>query len=266
MRSAEPRDRTHEMITVDDARAAPAVGELPEGWCDVVGRGRMGAALFAALRLAGVPVRGPFGRGADAAGAAVALLCVPDREIANAGAGICDGVIVGHLSASADLSLLAPHDRFVLHPLLSVVGEGAVFSGAACAVDGSGERALGVACVLAARLGMRARRIAPEQRALYHAAASVASNYLTTVEGLAERLAAMVGLERADLLPLVRSAVDHWGERGARAALTGPVARADEETVARQRAAVQAAAPDELPLWDALVTATRELAHPGSRS
>ena len=266
MRSAEPRDRTNEIITVDEARGESAVGALPEGWCDVVGRGRMGTALFSALRLAGVPVRGPFGRGADAAGAVVALLCVPDREIANAGARICEGVIVGHVSASADLSWLAPHDRFVLHPLLSVVGEGASFGGATCAVDGSGERALGVARALADRLGMRARRIAPEQRALYHAAASVASNYLTTVEGLAERLAAMVGLDRSDLLPLVRSAVDNWGARGAGAALTGPVARADEATVARQRAAVGAAAPDALPLWDALVTATRELAHAGSRS
>ncbi len=232
----------------------------------MIGRGRMGTALFSALQRAGVPVRGPFGRGADAAGAAVALLCVPDREIANAAAGIRDRVVVGHVSASAELSLLAPHDRFVLHPLLSVVGDCAAFAGATCAIDGSGEKALGVARALAGRLGMRARRVSPEQRALYHAAASVASNYLTTVEGLAERLAAMVGLDRSDLLPLVRSAVDNWGERGARAALTGPVARADEATVAKQRAAVQAAAPDELPLWDALVTATRALAHSGAPS
>jgi hypothetical protein len=42
------------------------------------------------------------------------------------------------------------------------------------------------------------------------------------------------------------------------------VARGDAETVAKQRAAVSASAPDQLPLWDALVSATRALARPGS--
>ncbi|CAN5200662.1 DUF2520 domain-containing protein [soil metagenome] len=254
------------MMPFEDARAESAIGDLPPGWCDVIGGGRMGTALAAALRLAQVPVRGPLGRGADAAGAALVLLCVPDREIASASATIRDGAIVGHMSASANLSVLAPHDRFVLHPLLSVIGAGASFAGASCAVDGSSAEALGVARALAVRLGMRARRILPEQRALYHAAASAASNYLTTVEGLAERLANMVGLDRSDLLPLVRSAVDNWGERGARVALTGPVSRGDDETVAQQRAAVSAAAADELPLWDALVIATRDLAQSAPRS
>ena len=251
-------------MPLEDAGADSRVGELPQGWCDVVGRGRMGAALTHALHNAGVAVRGPHGRGASGADAAIVILCVPDREIASASAVIRGQAIVGHASASAELSLLAPHERFMMHPLLSVVGEGALFAGAACAVDGSTARALGVANSLAMRLGMRARRIAPEQRALYHATASAASNFLTTVEGMAERLASLVGLERADLMPLVRSAVDNWGERGAHNALTGPVARGDEETVAKQRAAVGAAAPDQLPLWDALVDATRALARAGN--
>jgi predicted short-subunit dehydrogenase-like oxidoreductase (DUF2520 family) len=248
------------MMPLNDAHADPFAGDLPLGWCDVVGRGRMGRALFHALHEAGVAVRGPHGRGASGDGASIVILCVPDREIASACAMIRGAAIVGHVSASAELALLAPYERFMLHPLLSVVGEGALFAGAACAVDGSTARSLGIAHSLATRLGMRARRIPPEQRALYHAAASAASNYLTTVEGMAERLAKLVGLERADLLPLVRSAVDNWSERGASAALTGPVARGDEETVLKQRAAVSVSAPDQLPLWDALVDATRALA------
>jgi len=251
-------------MPIEDAHAASFGGDLPQGWCDIVGAGRMGRALAHALRAAGVSVRGPHGRGSTGADASVVILCVPDREIAAASAMVAGTPIVGHVSASAELAVLAPHERFMLHPLLSVIGEGAQFSGAACAIDGSTERALEVAQSLATRLGMRSRHIAPEQRALYHAAASVASNYLTTVEGMAETLAALVGLERADLLPLVRSAVDNWSERGARAALTGPVARGDDDTVVKQRAAVSAYAPDQLPLWDALVTATRALARPGA--
>ncbi|MEO6525670.1 MAG: DUF2520 domain-containing protein [Gemmatimonadaceae bacterium] len=226
----------------------------------------MGTTLAAALRVVGVDVRGPLGRGetAGGTGAAIVLLCVPDREIAAAAALIDEGPVVGHVSASAPLDLLAPHERFSLHPLLSVVGAEASFDGAHCAIDGSGPAALDTARALAARLGMHARLIPADQRALYHAAASAASNFLITVEGMAERLAELVGLERSALVPLVRATVDNWARQGARAALTGPIARGDLVTAARQRDAVADAAPDLLPIWDALATETRELARPSA--
>ena len=237
-----------------------AFSAVPPGFIDVIGRGRMGEAIALALEDAGLPVRGPLARGADGDGAAIVILCVPDREIANAAKLIIDGPVVGHVSASAPLDLLAPHERFGLHPLLSVVGRGAGFAGATCAIDGSTERALDIARALAERLELKPRVIPAAQRALYHAAASAASNFLVTLEGMAERLAAQVGIERSALAPLVRASVENWVERGAQAALTGPIARGDEETAARQRAAVEANAPELVPLWDALATSTRELA------
>jgi predicted short-subunit dehydrogenase-like oxidoreductase (DUF2520 family) len=164
------------------------------------------------------------------------------------------------VSASAPLDLLAPRERFSMHPLLSVVGAGASFSGAYAAIDGSSAAALDAARELAERLGMRVKLVSREQRALYHAAASIASNFLITLEGAAERLASAVGLEREALVPLVRATVENWARQGARAALTGPIARGDVATAARQREAVADAAPDLLPLWDALASATRELA------
>jgi len=226
----------------------------------IVGRGRMGTALAAALRESGADVRGPLGRGEVASGARLVLLCVPDREIAAASAVVPHGALVGHVSASAPLDLLAPHERFSLHPLLSVVGAGARFAGAYCAIDGSSPAALDAARSLAATLGMRVKVVPREQRALYHAAASVASNFLITLEGAAERLASLVGLEREALVPLVEASVDNWARQGARAALTGPIARGDVATAARQREAVAESAPELLPLWDALAAATRELA------
>lgn len=226
----------------------------------IVGRGRMGKALALALREAGASVLGPLGRGATGESAAIVLLCVPDREIASAASRIVAGPVVGHVSASAPLDLLAPHERFGLHPLLSVVGAGTSFTGATCAVEGSTERALDIARALARRVGMTPRRIATEDRALYHAAASAASNFLITLEGMAERLGAHVGVERAALAPLVRASVENWVTLGASAALTGPIARGDEETAARQRAAVAAREPDLIPLWDALADGTRALA------
>jgi predicted short-subunit dehydrogenase-like oxidoreductase (DUF2520 family) len=209
---------------------------------------------------ADAPVLGPLARGATGEGAAVILLCVPDREIARAAQEITRGPLVGHVSASAPLDLLAPHEGFGLHPLLSVVGAGTSFSGATCAVEGTTARALGVARGLAMQLRMIPRTIATEDRALYHAAASAASNFLVTLEGMAEQLANEVGFDRGALAPLVRATVENWATLGASAALTGPIARGDEETVTRQRAAVVERAPDLVPLWDALAAGTRALA------
>ena len=69
---------------------------------------------------------------------------------------------------------------------------------------------------------MRPLRVDDADRAAYHAAASVAANYLLAVEDLADRIAVGVGLDRAALAPLVRAAVDGWQDHGAPAALTGP--------------------------------------------
>lgn len=226
----------------------------------VVGKGRMGAALAGALRQAGVTVTGPLGRHATGDGAPVVLLCVPDREIASAASCIDRASLVGHVSASAPLAVLGEREGFSLHPLLSVVGEGASFAGASCAIAGTSPGALGIARELAGRLGMRAWEIHDSQRALYHAAASAASNFLVTLERMAEQLAEAVGLERDALVPLVQGTVRNWAELGAARALTGPIARGDRATADAQRDAVSSAAPGLLPLWDALATATASLA------
>ena len=228
----------------------------------IVGAGRLGTALTAALGAAGLDVRGPLGRGGTADGASLVLLCVPDREIAAAAAAVGPGPLVGHCSGATGLAPLAPHEAFSLHPLMTVPANAApgVLAGAGCAVDGTTPRALEAAGRLADVLGMRATRIAEEDRVAYHAAASIASNFLVTLEGAAERLAATAGVDRELLAPLVRAAVEDWAARGAAGALTGPIARGDEETVARQRAAVEERTPDLLELFDALAGATRTLA------
>jgi predicted short-subunit dehydrogenase-like oxidoreductase (DUF2520 family) len=228
--------------------------------CAIVGAGRLGTALAEALRAAGRTVAGPLGRGADGAGPAVVLLCVPDSEIAAAATAIVPGPLVGHCSGALGLEVLGDRERCSLHPLMTVTRAGARFAGAGAAVDGSSEQAVAAATGLAEAAGMRPIRISPEDRAAYHAAASIASNFLVTLEAAAERLAATTGLGRDELAPLVRATVENWAALGPERALTGPVARGDEATVARQRDALADRAPELLPLWDALVEATRDLA------
>ncbi len=231
----------------------------------IVGRGRLGGALVDSLtrtdgRLpGGIEVLGPLGRGYDGADADVVLLCVPDEEIETAARVIAPGRLVGHCSGATPLDVLAPHERFSLHPLMTVTATGARFGGAGAAVAGSSDRAQRLAHDLAEALELVPVHIAEEDRAIYHAAASVASNFLVTLEAVAERLAAEAGLPRELLAPLVRATVENWAQIGAERALTGPVARGDERTVARQRLAVAERAPEVLTLFDALVEATRDL-------
>jgi predicted short-subunit dehydrogenase-like oxidoreductase (DUF2520 family) len=231
----------------------------------VIGAGRLGSALTAALRAAGLSVAGPLGRNPDVSGASLALLCVPDGQIAAAAAAIPDAPLVGHCSGATTLEPLGDREAFSLHPLMTVPAGSppGVFAGAAAAVEGSSPRALAAAEALAERLGMRPMRVAPEDRAAYHAAASIASNFLVTLEAAAERLAGTAGVDRAALAPLVRAAVDTWVELGGERALTGPIVRGDEATVERQRAALLERTPELAPLFDALTDATRALARAG---
>ena len=193
------------------------------------------------------------------AGADVVLLCVPDAEIAAASAAIDPGPLVGHCSGATGLDVLAPHEAFALHPLMTVTHAGADFAGAGCAIGGSTPRALDLARRLAAALGLRAFEIADEDRTAYHAAASMAANFLVTLESAAARVAATAGVERELLVPLVRAAVERWAVEGD-ASLTGPIARGDEATVARHREAITERTPELLELYDVLADATRAVA------
>jgi predicted short-subunit dehydrogenase-like oxidoreductase (DUF2520 family) len=225
----------------------------------VIGRGRLGTALAAALAGAGHAVEGPHGREATGEGADVVILAVPDGQIAAAAAHVAPGRLVGHCSGATTLDPLHPHEAFSLHPLMTVTAEGAGFEGAAAAVAGTTERARCTAADLAESLGMTPVEVADEHRAAYHAAASVASNFLVTLQAAAERLAETAGVDREHLVPLVRASVENWAALGPERALTGPVARGDHETVARQRAEVAERAPDLLPLFDELVAATQRV-------
>ncbi len=236
----------------------------------VVGAGRLGSALAIALRNAGYPVEGPAGRGERPLDCEAIVLCVPDAEIPAAAAAVAGAApVIGHTSGATPLSALDPAGAaacFGLHPLQSFGGEsrGDAFHGSGCAVAGSTPAALGLAQRIARDLGMTPFEIEEQGRAAYHAAASMASNFLVTLEAGAERLAGGAGLApeqaRALLAPLVLQTVANWAELGPERALTGPVARGDEATVAAQRAAVEQAAPELLALFDELVERTRELA------
>ena len=242
----------------------------------VIGPGRVGSALALALREARIAAEGPVGRGEIPRGCHAIVLCVPDAEIGAAAATLAGAApLVGHTSGATGLRALAPAGgaAFGLHPLQTFSDQPHGlddFAGAGCAVAGSTPEALAFATALAEALGMLAFEIDDEGRAAYHAAASVASNFLVTLVAAAEDIAAGAGLEpvqaRALLMPLLRRTVDNLAELGPERALTGPVARGDHSTVAAQRQAIADTAPHLLDLFDELVHHTRSLASQAVRA
>jgi predicted short-subunit dehydrogenase-like oxidoreductase (DUF2520 family) len=78
---------------------------------------------------------------------------------------------------------------------------------------------------------MRPFDLSESERALYHAAAVVASNHLVGLLGQVERLAASAGVPFEAFAPLVRSSVANAFDVGPARALTGPVSRGDLATV-----------------------------------
>jgi predicted short-subunit dehydrogenase-like oxidoreductase (DUF2520 family) len=224
----------------------------------IVGAGRLGTALAKALKVHGVAVTGPLRRG-DAIRGDIVLLAVPDREIAKVVKSLPPKCIAGHTAGAVTLEVFGKREAFSMHPLMTAGAGEADFTGASAAIAGTTERARKVARDIATRLGMHAIEVPDGERVAYHAAASIAANYLVTLETIAERVGERAGINRRHLLPLARAALENWGSLGA-IALTGPIARGDADVVKQHRAEIKAHAPEFLAAWDAMAKATRKIA------
>ena len=221
----------------------------------VIGPGRAGRSLQQALEQAGWRALAPLGRGDDLAGAGrgadVVMITTPDGAIAEVAAAVRPrpDLVVVHLAGSLGLDVLAPHaNRASVHPIVALpdpaVGAERLM-GAWFAVAGHP-----VARQIVDALHGRAVEVPDDNRALHHAAAVIASNHVVALLGQVERIADAAGVPLEAYLDLVRATVDNVGELGPAAALTGPVARGDWETVARHLAALP---EDERPAYEAMV-------------
>jgi len=260
----------------------------------VIGAGRVGAVLAAALRSAGHEVVAAAGE-SDASrrrihdllpGVAVAkpsdvarasdllLLTVPDDMLSNvvtmlvASGAVREGQVVAHTSGRHGLAVLEPA-RLVgartvaLHPAMTFTGTevdlprlaGCVFGVTA----GEDDRALTESLV--ADLGGRAMWVPEERRTLYHAGLAHGANHLVTLVAEAMEILSAAGADdpAATLRPLLTAALDNALEDGD-AALTGPIVRGDVETVRAHVADLRATSPQTLPSYLAMARATLDRA------
>jgi len=216
------------------------------GSVNVIGaRGRVGSAVSARLSDQGVELR--------ESGAELVLLCVPDRAIAEVAVSIEPGPWVAHVSGGTPLDALDPHvRRFSLHPLQTFTLDRGPeqLDGAWAAVTAESEDAVATGNELAAVLELHPFPLADGRRALYHAGAAIASNYLVTLHRIAGELFAEAGVPAEALGPLMRRVIENEFQ------LTGPIERGDWETVARHRVAIAEAAPHLLAAYDELARLT----------
>jgi predicted short-subunit dehydrogenase-like oxidoreductase (DUF2520 family) len=266
----------------------------------LIGAGRVATALGVLLERAGHHVTAvagrhgsherarrhlPFARFLEPAQAAataeVVLFGVPDDLIAEgcgamAGQGAFrPGQWVAHLSGSVGLDALGPAEAagagvLSLHPLQSVpdVLRGVErLPGSPMAVTARDEEGFGFGERTATAAGCRPFRLAEEVKPLYHAAAVFCSNYLVVVEAVAERLFGLAGIEDpvATMAPLARTTFDAALAHGPGDSLTGPAARGDAGTVARNLEALARRAPEVAPLYAALAREALDLATTSGR-
>jgi predicted short-subunit dehydrogenase-like oxidoreductase (DUF2520 family) len=204
------------------------------------------------------------------------MLAVGDDQIepvcaALAAAGALDGVVVFHCSgakSSAALQAAAAKGALTasVHPVRSFADPASVargFAGTWCGVEGDA-RALALLEPALAAIGARPVAIDAAAKTVYHAASVFASNYLVTVLDAALRAYQAAGIPedvaRELARPLASETLENVFRLGARAALSGPIARGDFATVARQQAALDGSDPATGELYRALAEATARMA------
>jgi predicted short-subunit dehydrogenase-like oxidoreductase (DUF2520 family) len=231
----------------------------------IIGLGRMGQALAIALAAAGCRLQALVGRSENDASADLAqlppseliLITTPDDAIAGVAARLAAVPkrravqTVLHTSGALSSDVLSPladagFHTGSLHPLVSVSEPKAgakALRGAFYCLEGE-PAALRRARALVKALGGQSFFVGSENKALYHAAAVMASPQLVALFDLATELLAAAGVDpktaRQILLPLVASTAKNLAAFTPEQALTGTFARGDVATVRRHLKALSA--------------------------
>lgn len=258
------------------AREDDAVSRFPR--IAVVGTGPVGRALAAAYVAGGGEVCAVVSRRAERATevarlvgagtgssdlaaalrADVVLVAVADRALPEfaarfAGLGIRPGALLLHTSGALAGDVLAPSGLRTgsLHPLQAFpdLADTGLLAGRVAGAhwfhEGEG---FGESTAMVGVWRGTLHRLAPGGKALYHAGAAMLSNHTVALFDAAlvafERAGVERGAAQAPLAALLAGTAANLASAGVPAALTGPIARGDVDTVRRHLDALRAAAPE----------------------
>jgi len=269
-------------------------GSRPRLRVGVVSAGRVGAIVGAALARAGhdvvavsavsqqsrrraerlLPTAEVLPADEVVAASDFVLLAVPDDALRPLVAGLAEtgawrpGQLVAHTCGAQGIGVLDPAaargvGALALHPVMTFAGrpedldrlDGAVWGVTAT------EELRPVAETVVLELGGEPVWVPEPARMTYHAALSIASNHLVTLQNDAVQVLVRAGVgDPARLLaPLAGASLDNALRLGD-AALTGPVSRGDVATVSAHLRVLAADDPDVLPAYRAMARRTTERA------
>lgn len=251
----------------------------------LIGTGRAGSALAYALHTAGYRISAIWNRTpAHAAGIAahlktpfvplervwreapVTLIAVRDDSLTAIAQDLAQsdalhGHMFVHCSGALPAAALQPLAQAgaligAFHPLLSIAEPtAAIPAGVAFAIEAA-EPLHQILWQVAQDLHGRPFDIQPQERALYHAAAVIASNYMVIQAALATTLLERTGVAHgqglAAILPLMHSTLANLQTVGLPAALTGPLVRGDLGTISHHLIALMQTAPEIASAYRAL--------------
>lgn len=205
----------------------------------------------------------------------IVIFAVPDRalselagEIASAG-GFKKGGLAVHLSGALPSSVLEPANLLgarvgSLHPMKSFADDvkGNNFKGVCFGIEGEESAIADLEAIVLALEG-QPLKVRTEDKALYHAASAVVSNFTVSIFHLGLEVLDAIGIDRktgtSALTALLQGTTENISEVGVPKALTGPIARGDSETVAAHMEALKKHSKDRLPLYAALARYTVEV-------
>lgn len=269
----------------------------------LIGPGRVGCAVARKLFLSGYRIAAVIGRdltatqeaasfiGCDpgcattellhASRGEIILLAVADDQIETLARqlqqsdDLVEGLTLVHFSGLKPASCMAAGQMNIrmasLHPLLPFASRESAISklqGCPCAVEGD-QSALPQVEELVRAIGGTPFQIRDTDKALYHAAACITSNYLVTLTATARDLLTTCGFEQQQALellrPLLKATSDNLLHLSPENALTGPIVRGDTGTVTRHLEALGTDSPEMTRLYRELGKATVKLALNSSR-
>lgn len=260
----------------------------------VIGCGRVGAVLAAALRSSGHQVVAVSAVSEASRGRAermlpgvpvvdvpevvqraeLILVTVPDDQIAS----VVDGLaqmgawdeprVVVHAAGALGIEVLAPVAQrggiaLAVHPAMTFTGTDRDLErlvGTLFAVTAD-EQTLMLAEALVLDIGGQPVVVPDGDRVRYHAAMTHAANHLITLVSQSMQVLRDCGFDDPDrvLRPILEASLDNALERGDRA-LTGPVSRGDVGTVRAHLRALRDESPDIPAAYRAMASATAERA------
>lgn len=246
----------------------------------IIGAGKVGTALGYLLKQKGYQVIGISSRDWEQTELAQKVNCffltTPDGAIAKVAeelvrkGGVEEGDFLIHMSGALPAEIMSSAKEkgayiFSLHPLQTFADvEVAVQNLPGSFFAGQGdEEVLPLVKKIVEDLDGEFSIITKEAKALYHAGACVACNYLVSLIDITLKMYEKIGISREKasraLIPLIKGTVANLENLGVPQALTGPIARGDGETIKRHLESLEFLAPELKGLYSLLGGYTTEV-------